>query len=118
MSITPISHIVDTLERGVVLDVTMEELQFRAYVVVSPPDINLVADFVPPEQFEQDGDVHVTAISFAAEAREQVQEIAFNMNIGDAAIFLCGDEHAYFSALEELGQAPPNNEADASSGLN
>ncbi|MEB2400936.1 MAG: hypothetical protein OZ927_15475 [Alcaligenaceae bacterium] len=104
MSIIPVSRIVDTLEHGVVLDVTMEDLQFRAYVVVSPPDINLVADFVPREQFEEDGDVHVTAIGQPGEAREQVQDIAFNMNQGDAAIFLCGNRQAYLSALEELGQ--------------
>jgi hypothetical protein len=100
----PLSRIVDTLENGLVLDVTFEELQFRAYVVVSEPDINLVADFVPKEQFEQDGDVHVTAISHPAEAREQIRDLAFNMNPGDAAIFLCGSADAYQNVLEELGQ--------------
>ncbi len=98
------SHIVDTLQQGVILDVSIEDLHFRAYVVVSEPDINLVADFVPPEQFEQDGDVHVAGISHPAEVREQIQDITFNMNPGDAAVFMCGDQQTYLDALEELGQ--------------
>jgi hypothetical protein len=102
-----ISHIVDPLKNGLVLDVVIEDLQFRAYVVVSEPDINLVSSFVPAEQFKRDGDVHVTAIGRAEDAREQIQDIAFNMNPGDAAVFLCGDEQAYVAALEELGQIPP-----------
>jgi hypothetical protein len=102
----PQSRLVDTLAHGAILDVTIEELQFRAYVVVSEPDIERVADFVPKEQFEQDGDVHVAAISDAGQAREQIQDIAFNMNPGDAAVFLCADHAAFRNALEELGQDP------------
>ena len=104
MSTRPQSTLVDTLEHGVVLDVVIEDLQFRAYVVVSEPDINLVADFVPAEQFEQDGDVHVTAISHPDESRDQIQDMAFNMNLGDAAVFLCGNGQVYQHTLEELGQ--------------
>ncbi|WP_199173241.1 hypothetical protein [Pollutimonas subterranea] len=100
-----LSHIIEVLEHGLVLDVTIEELQFRAYVVVSEPDIDRVADFVPKEQFEQDGDVHVAAIYEEQDAREQVQDITFNMNPGDAAVFLCVNPAAYLAALEELGQA-------------
>lgn len=98
------SQINGTLENGMVLDVTIEDLQFTAYVVVSEPDINLVADFVPKEQFEQDGDVHVAAICGDDNAREQVQDIVFNMNIGDAAVFLCEDSQSYTDILHELGQ--------------
>jgi hypothetical protein len=117
MNTTPLSRIVDSLEHGVVLDVTMEDLHFRAYVVISPPDINLVADFVPQQQFEEDGDVHVTAISYPAEARDQIQDLAFNMNQGDAAIFLCGNEKTYLSALEELGQTAIDGGPPESVGL-
>lgn len=101
------SHIVDPLKNGLVLDVVIEDLQFRAYVVISKPDINLVSRFVPAEQFQRDGDVHVTAIGRSEDAREQIEDMAFNMNPGDAAVFLCGDERAYMAALEELGQIPP-----------
>ncbi len=64
-----LSHVVETLEHGLVLDVTVEDLQFRAYVVLSEPDINRVADFVPRDQFEGDGYVHVAAMHEADEAR-------------------------------------------------
>ncbi len=100
----PSSHIIGTLEQGVILDVTMEELQFKAYVVISEPDVNRVADFVPQEQFEASGDLHVAAVARAGDAREQVEEITFNMNLNDGAVFLCQDQAAYTATLEELGQ--------------
>ena len=101
-----ISRILDTLDQGVLLDVAIEELTCRAYVVVSAPDLDLVADFVLASQFEQGGDVHVTAVASATEARQQVEDLAFNMNIGDTAVFLCQDEAAFQATLEELGQDP------------
>jgi hypothetical protein len=101
------SRIIHALDHGLVLDVTIEELKFRAYVVVSEPDINLIADFVPQEQFQQDGDVHVAAIGLASEAREQIEDITFNMNLGDSAVFMCGNEDVYLETLEELGQQRP-----------
>ncbi len=107
----PSSHVIQTLPEGLVLGVTIDELSFKAYVVISDPDINNVANFVPKEQFEEDGDLHVTAVESATEAREQVESLAFNMNLNDAAVFLCSDEPAYQATLEELGhdQASPLN---------
>lgn len=99
------SRIIQKLDQGVLLDVSIEELTCRAYVVVSAPDLERVADVVPANQFE-DGDVHVTAVAAAEEARQQVEDLAFNMNIGDAAVFLCQDQAAYAATLEELGQDP------------
>src|SRR5690606_28820046 len=72
MSTSPQSKLVDSLDQGVILHVRIEDLHFTAYVVVSEPDVNRVADFVTPEQFEQDGDVHVTAVTHPDEAREQI----------------------------------------------
>ena len=105
---TASSHIIGTLRKGVVLDVTLEDLQFKAYVVISKPDINLVADFIPQEQFEADGDLHVAAVVAPGDAREQVQDVTFNMNMNDGAVFLCIDQSAYAATLEELGQPQPN----------
>ncbi len=98
------SHLVEQLPQGAVLDVTIEDLSFRAFVVVSEPDISQVAQFVPASQFEQDGDVHVTAVSSPAEARQHVEDLAFNMNPGDTAVFLCADTTTCTAVLEELGQ--------------
>ncbi|MBP6018006.1 MAG: hypothetical protein KA735_00810 [Burkholderiaceae bacterium] len=87
-----------------VLDVTIEDLTFIAYVVISEPDINLIADFVPQEHFENGGDLHVTAVEVPADAQTQIQDMTFNMNIGDSVVFLCSDEASYRETLEELGQ--------------
>lgn len=100
------SRIIQALEQGVLLDVTIEELTCTAYVVVSPPDLERVAQIVPAARFEQDGDVHVTAVDSAEQARQQVEDLAFNMNIGDSAVFLCQDTAAYEATLDELGQSP------------
>ena len=104
MSTDPQSTLASSLDQGVVLNVQIEDLQFKAYVVISEPDINLVADIVPAEQFEQDGDVHVAAISYPDESRTQIQDVTFNMNLGDAVVFLCANEQTYQRTLEELGQ--------------
>ena len=95
--------IVRQLAEGLILDVAIEDLEFRAYVVICQPDINRVADFVPQEQFEQAGDLHVTSVSVPDEARQQVEDMAFNMNPSDAVVFLCADHDAYEATLEELG---------------
>ena len=100
------SRITKALEHGVVLDVTIEELNCSAYVVISPPDLELVAQIVPAARFEQEGDVHVTAVESPDQAPQQVEDLAFNMNIGDTAVFLCQDTAAYEATLEELGQTP------------
>ena len=98
------SRIVGTLDNGMILEVSIEDLHFTAYAVISEPDINAVADFVPQEQFEADGDLHVAAVGHAEDADEQVSSVAFNMNPGDAAVFLCIDTAAYRATLEALGQ--------------
>ncbi len=107
----PHSHVKSVLEHGLVLDVTIEDLSFTAYVVISEPDINLVADFVPQEHFESGGDLHVTAVETPADAQTQIQDMAFNMNIGDAVVFMCSDQATYQETLEELGQDPYQNRA-------
>jgi hypothetical protein len=100
---SPYSTLITTLERGLVLDVTLDELHFTAYVVISEADLDRIAEFVPAEQFEKEGDVHVTAVGRPGDAREQVTDLTFNMNPGDTAIFMCADEAAWIETLEELG---------------
>lgn len=103
------SHVISVLNQGLVLDVAVGELGFTAYVVVSEPDINRVADLIPQEHYDRHGDLHVTAIEIADEAHELITELAFHMNPGDAAVFLCRDEPAYMAALHELGQQSPSD---------
>lgn len=107
----PHSHVKSVLEHGLVLDVTIEDLSFVAYVVISEPDINRVADFVPQEHFESGGDLHVTAVETPHDAPTQIQDMAFNMNIGDSVVFLCSDQATYQETLQELGQDTYPNRA-------
>lgn len=103
------SQIVSALPDGLILDVQIEDLTFTAYVVISEPDIHRVTEFVTPEAYEQANDWHVAAIASADEAQEQVNDIAFNMNLDDAVVFMCANTESYDAALQALGQ--PGNVA-------
>src|SRR3546814_80902 len=104
------SHIADTLEHGVVLEVTLDGFQFFAYVAISEPDVDHVADIVPVSRFE-DGDVHVAAIGSPHDAPGQIEDIVFNMNPGDCVVFLCADPSSYNAALDQFGQHPPRSDS-------
>lgn len=98
------SHVISVLSQGLILDVAFGELDFTAYVVISEPDLDRIAEFVPQENYAQHGSLHVAAVDSEDDAHDQVTELAFNMMPGDAAVFLCKDEPAYVAALHELGQ--------------
>ncbi|MGB6007727.1 hypothetical protein [Castellaniella sp.] len=100
------SQLITRLDQGLVLDITLEDLPFRVYVAQRPADVEQVAGLVPAEQFQGDGDVHVAAIHDGDDASEQIQDVLFNLNPGDAIVFLCTGPQAYADALAELGQAP------------
>uniref|UniRef100_UPI00333F04BD hypothetical protein n=1 Tax=Castellaniella defragrans TaxID=75697 RepID=UPI00333F04BD len=99
------SRLVDRLDQGYVLDITLEDLDFRVYVALRDADVEHVAALVPPERFEQDGDVHVAAIDDGDDASERIQDVLFNLNPGDAIVFLCTGPGAYRETLAELGMA-------------
>ena len=105
------SRLISHLDRGLVLDITLEDLPFRVYVAQREADIEQVPDLVPAEQFQGDGDVHVAAIHDGDDASEQIQDVLFNLNPGDAIVFLCTGPQAYAEALAELGQ--PDAASDA-----
>ena len=98
------SQIVSALPEGLILNVQIEDLVFTAYVVISEPDIHRVAELVSPEAYEQANDWHVAAVETADDAPGQVADIAFNMNLDDAVVFLCTNTEAYDATLLALGQ--------------
>src|SRR3546814_19488590 len=102
---TTTSHIADTLEHGVVLEVTLDGFQFFAYVAISEPDVDHVADIVPVSRFE-DGDVHVAAIGSPHDAPGQLEDIGFNMNPCDCVVFLCAEPSSYNPALAQSAHHP------------
>ncbi|MHA3902828.1 hypothetical protein ACTPOE_04455 [Castellaniella sp. WN] len=105
------SRLISHLDRGLVLDITLEDLSFRVYVAQREADVEQVAELVPAEQFQGDGDVHVAAIHEGDDASEQIQDVLFNLNPGDAIVFLCTSPQAYAEALAELGQPDPASTA-------
>lgn len=82
----------------------MGELSFKAYVAVSEPSIEKMAELVSEEEYVQANDWHVTAVGTEAQAVQEVDDLAFNMNPGDAAVFLCVDESVCLATLAALGQ--------------
>lgn len=102
------SRLVEHIDQGYVLDITLEDLDFRVYVALRDADIEEVAALVPAERFEREGDVHVAAIEEGDEASEQIQDVLFNLNPGDTIVLLCTNPDAYRHALAELGVTPPS----------
>lgn len=100
------SRLVRSLDQGYELDITLEGLDFRVYIALRDADIEQVASLVSPERFAQDGDVHVVAIHDADDASEQIQDVLFNLNPGDAIVFLCTGKLAYENTLTEFNQLP------------
>ena len=98
-----ISHAIQRFEHGLVLDVMAEDLPIRAYVVVSAPDLEAVANFVPREQFESGSELHVAAITQPEDADAMVEDVLFNMNPHDAVALLCADDACWRAALARLG---------------
>lgn len=100
------SRLIAHLDRGLVLDIVLEDLPFRVYVAQREADVEQVAALVPAEQFEADGEIHVAAIHDEDDAAAQIQDVLFNLNPGDAVVLLCTGPLAYAQALAELGQGP------------
>ena len=100
------SQLVSHYETGLVLDVIADGLPIRAYVAVSEPDIEVVTQFVPPEQFENGSNLHVAAIASSEEAEALIEDVLFNMEADDAVALLCVDEQAWQAALIALGYEP------------
>lgn len=97
------SHELSRFEGGIVLDVIADDLPLRAYVAICEPDPEAVTAFVPPEQFEEGGNLHVAAIDSPQAAAETVADVLFNMDPHDAVAFLCADTDSWLATLEQLG---------------
>ncbi|MGB3835751.1 hypothetical protein [Castellaniella sp.] len=100
------SQLIARIDRGAILDITLENLPFRVYVAQRPADVQQVADIVPAQQFQGEGDVHVAAVNDTDDVASQIQDVLFNLNPGDAIVFLCTSAQAYADTLAEFGQSP------------
>jgi hypothetical protein len=100
------------LTTGIALRTTLDGEFIRSYVVVSPPDLDVIADVVPRVEVEAGGEIHATAVSDPASAAEQVGDVLDNINPGDIAVFLCANQAAYEAALQLLGYDPSRHDTE------
>lgn len=97
------NHLLATLDDGAILNVSLEGCQIQAYVVVSEPNIDHVADIVPQERFDADGDIHVMAVGQPKDASAMIDDVSQNLNEGDTVVFLCIDTATKDEVLHQFG---------------
>ncbi len=97
------SRLANRFDTGLVLDVLADDLPLRAYVAISPPDLEAVTAFVPPEQFENGSNLHVAAIDSPESAAATLEDVLFNMEADDAVALLCKDTESWEATLQALG---------------
>lgn len=93
------------IDSGIVLNVTMQELQFTAYVVIGVTDLEQVGNIVPYDEYIKYNNLHVGGVDNAHETEKQLEEISFNMDFGDGLVLFCANQDAYLEVLQQLGYA-------------
>ena len=96
-------RVTQTIEGGVIVEVTADDLHVLAYVVIAAPDISIAEKLIPVEVFESGVQIHVAAVDQSAEVPEQVIEILENMQPDDVVVFLCDGAISYGKTLAVLG---------------
>lgn len=100
---SPSNHLISTLANGAVLQVQLEGTTVQAYVVISEPSIDRVADILPEERFEADGDIHVMAVAQPQDASALIDDVSQNINANDTIVFLCIDAATKDEILKQFG---------------
>lgn len=96
------TRLLEELEHCLLLAVHVEDAQFTVCLAIAEPDIELVADILPPEYFENHGNVHVAALHTAEEVASTIEDITFSMEPDDIVVFLCADETTFDAALAQF----------------
>lgn len=97
------NHLIATLDDGAVLNVYLDNCLVQVYIVVSEPNIDHVADIVPQERFDADGDIHVMAVGQPQDASAMIDDVSQNLNEGDTVVFLCIDSDTKNEVLKQFG---------------
>lgn len=97
------SRLAESVEGGVLLDVSADDLTVRAYVVIAAIDLSVVEKLVPAEVFESGVQVHVAGIQRDTDIAEEVIQILENMSPQDIVVYLCDDAVSYGECLAVLG---------------
>lgn len=99
------SRVMYNLNHGIVLNVSMENLDFVAYIVIGEPDLDQIPNIVPAKEYEKYANLHVANVASPDEAYDQLSEITFNMYSNDAVVFFCLDQACYTNLLNEMGHS-------------
>jgi hypothetical protein len=97
------SSLAESVDGGVLLDVTADALTVSAYVVISAIDLSVVERLVPAIVFESGVQVHVAGIQRHTDIAEEVIQILENMAPNDIVVYLCEDTLTYGECLAVLG---------------
>jgi hypothetical protein len=97
------SKVIETVEGGVLMDVTAEDLHVKAYVVISATDFTVVEKLIPTSVFESGVQVHVAGVDQSCDITEQVVQILENMQPDDVVAYLCDGAISYGETLAVLG---------------
>lgn len=100
---SPANHLLSTIDNGAVLQVQLADVTVQVYVVISEPSLEKVADFLPEERFEADGDIHVLAVAQPEEASTLIDEVSQAINDDDTLVFLCLNAAAKDEVLHQFG---------------
>ena len=97
------SRLLKTVEAGVLLEVSADDLQVQAYVMISAVDMAVVEALIPLSVFESGAQVHVAGVEAQGDITEQVVQVLENMDTGDTVVFLCENAVSYGESLAILG---------------
>ena len=97
------SQLIETVEGGVLLAVTADDLRVKAYVVISPTDFTVVEKLIPVSVFESGVQVHVAGVEQSTDITEQVVQILENMQPDDVVAYFCDSAISYGETLAVLG---------------
>ena len=103
-----ISMIRDDAPGGVVLTTTLDCEPVTVFVVVAPPELELLPDIVGEQAFSPDSQVHANAVAAGDDVEDKLLEVLENMNPGDTAVFLCEAEAVRDAVLDALGIVEEN----------
>ena len=98
------SSVQETIEGGLVLGITIEELRVQASIVISHAIVTAALSYIIPQTiFESDAQIHVAGLARGTDVTEEIVQILENMENGDVVAFLCEDAITYGEALAVLG---------------
>ncbi len=97
------SQVIETVEGGVLMDVTADDLHVKAYVVIAATDFTVVEKLIPTAIFESGAQVHVAGVDQSSDITEQVVQILENMQPDDVVAYLCDSAVTYGETLAVLG---------------